>query len=70
MQRVFLSLHNDYNTDADDVAIEYVKIVCREPGLSQSLRENRVLRELLIQLLDEGWTSAEEQEAIRYLQGL
>ena len=26
---VFLSLNDDYNTDADDVALEYVKIVQR-----------------------------------------
>jgi hypothetical protein len=70
VQRVFLSLNSDYNTDADDVAMEYVKIVRRDPGLSQDLRENSALRELLIQLLDEGWTSTEEQGAIKYLQGL
>lgn len=70
VQRVFLSLNNDYNTDADDVVREYVKIVRRDSGLSQALRGNRALRELLIQLLDEGWTSAEEQVAISYLRGL
>lgn len=70
VQRVFLSLNNDYNTDADDVALEYVRIVQLDSGLSQALRGNRALRELLIQLLDEGWTSAEEQGAIRYFRGL
>lgn len=45
-QRVFLSLNNDYNTDADDVAREYVKIVRRDSGLKQALRGNRALREL------------------------
>ncbi len=67
VQRVFLSLNNDYNTDADDIVLEYVKIVRRNSSLSQALRGSRALRELLIQLLDEGWTSAEELEAIKYL---
>lgn len=70
VHRVFLNLNNNYNADADDVAMEYVKIARRDSGLVQYLRENNALRELLIQLLDEGWTSTEEQEAIRYLQGL
>ena len=70
VQRVFVSLNNDYNTDADDVALEYVRIMRRDPGLQQSLKGNRGLRDLLIQLMDEGWTSSEEQDAIRYLRGL
>ena len=70
VQRVFLSLDDGYNTDADDVVLEYVKIIRRDSRLSQALRGNRALRELLIQLLDEGWTSKEEQGAIKYLKGL
>lgn len=70
VQRVFLSLNDAYNSDADEVALEYVKIVRRDSRLSQAVRGNRVLRELLTQLLDEGWTSAEEQAAIKYLRGL
>jgi len=67
VQRVFLSLNNDYSLDADDVALEYVRLVRRDAVLGQSLRDNRVLRDLLIQLIDEGWTPGEEQDAIRYL---
>lgn len=70
LQRVFASLNNDYNTDTDDIALEYVRLVRRDTGLQQLLRGNRALRDLLIQLMDEGWTSAEEQDAIRYLRGL
>lgn len=68
--RVFLSLNNDYHTDADDVALKYVSLVRRDVGLTQLLRGSRALIEILIQLLDEGWTSSEELEAIRYLRGL
>lgn len=70
VQRVLLSLNNDYSSDADDVALEYVRLLRRDAGLEQALRGNRVLRDLLIQLMDEGWTSSEEQDAIRYLRGL
>lgn len=70
VQRVLLSLNNDYHTDVDDVALEYASIVRRDAGLTQSLRGDKALRELLVQLLEEGWTSNEEMEAIRYLRGL
>jgi ribosomal protein L22 len=70
VQRVFVSLNNDYNTDADDIALEYVRLVRQDSGLQQSLRANKGLRDLLIQLMDDGWTSGEEQDAIRYLRGL
>jgi len=67
VREVFLSLNDDYSTDADDIALEYVKITRKNHGLSQSLQRNRALRKLLIRLPDEGWTSSEEMEAIRYL---
>ncbi|WP_437277939.1 hypothetical protein WME90_43050 [Sorangium sp. So ce375] len=69
-RRVFQSLDSDYHTDADDVALEYVDLVRRDTALAQSLRGNRPLRELLIRLLDEGYTSSEERAAIHYLRGL
>jgi hypothetical protein len=64
---VFLSLNNDYHTDADDVVQEYVKIVRQDSRLSQVLGGDRPLKELLMQLLEEGWTSTEEKNTIRFL---
>lgn len=70
VQRVFLSLNKDYNTDADDVAIEYVNMVRQDRVLGQKVRTSRSLKEVLIKILDEGWTSEEEREAVFYLQRL
>lgn len=65
--RVFLSLDHDYSTDADDVAVEYVKLAQRTPAVAAMLRKTASLRQLLIRLMDEGWTSGEEKAAIGYL---
>ncbi|HYP25395.1 MAG TPA: hypothetical protein VE262_01640 [Blastocatellia bacterium] len=70
VQRVFASLNNDYGTDADDVVLEYVGIARRDSRVSQMLKANPGLRNVLIQTLDEGWTSNEEQEAMKYLRSL
>lgn len=70
VHRVFVSLNNDYSTDADDVALAYVEIARRDNAVSQTIRSNRNLRDYLIQLMTDGWTSADEQRAITYLRGL
>ncbi|MBN1610638.1 MAG: hypothetical protein JW940_28670 [Polyangiaceae bacterium] len=67
--RVFSSLNRDYHTDADDVALEYVNLVRRDPALGAVVRSESALRDILIQVLTEGWTSSDEQVAIRYLRG-
>jgi hypothetical protein len=69
VRRVFLSLNDDYSTDADDVALEYVNIARRDFNLGPRVRGDTALRDVLIQVLDEGWTSSDELEAIRYLRG-
>jgi len=69
VRRVFLSLNHDYHTDADDVALEYVNLARRDAALGAVVRSDSSLREILIQVLDEGWASSAEQEAIRYLRG-
>ena len=68
--RVFRALDQDYNTDSDDIAFEYVSIVRRTPALEGALRGHRRLRDLLIRLLDEGLTTSDEQNAIDYVRGL
>jgi hypothetical protein len=67
--RVFLSLDHDYNSDADDVALRYVTLVRRDPRLAAAVQSNVALRLVLIKVMAEGWTTAEEAQAIRYLQG-
>ncbi len=68
--RVFASLNNDYNTDADDVAFAYTEIARRDGSVAQTIRSSRSLRDYLIQMMTQGWTSAEEQTAITFLRGL
>ena len=70
VQRVLRSLHNDYYTDADDVALEYVRLMRLDCSLAGVVRGHRGLRSQMIELMDEGWTSGKEQDAIRYLRGL
>jgi hypothetical protein len=70
VHRVFVSLNNDYSTDVDDVALEYVQLARRDNVISQLLRSNRSLRDFLIQVMSEGWTSVDEQRAIDFLRAL
>jgi hypothetical protein len=70
VQQVLLSLEQDYSSDADDVALAYVGFVRRDAALQQLVRANGPLRALLVRLMDEGWTSGDEQNAIRYLRAL
>ena len=70
VQRVFASLSHDYSSDADDIALEYVKIARSDPELGRLIQKNLGLRQILIQLLEGGWTSRGEQQAIRWLQAL
>ena len=43
MLRVFASLNNDYNTDADDVAFAYTEIARRDGSVAQTIRSSRSL---------------------------
>ncbi len=51
VRRVLSSLNDAYHTDADDVALELVKIARRDPALTEVLRQNRDLREVMIHRL-------------------
>ncbi len=69
--RVFEKLRDHYSSDSDDVAEIYVNLVRKRPGrLQDALRANRELVKILIQVMDEGWTSSGEQDCIRWLKGL
>ncbi|MDA1016877.1 MAG: hypothetical protein O3A00_20765 [Planctomycetota bacterium] len=68
---VFLELDENYNSDADDVAYLYVNLVKQKGGsLLQALKLNTQLRNLLIRILDDGWTTGEEYKMIDYLKQL
>lgn len=64
--RVMRALDNDYNTDADDVALAYVQIAMKRPALAQAVKGNRQLRDFLISLLQSGVTFGDEQRAINW----
>lgn len=68
---VFLELDSNYSGDADDVAFHYVTLVKENGGsLLHALRLHKPLQNLLIRVLDEGWTTAEEYQTIDYLKQL
>ena len=67
MLRVFGSLNADYSSDADDVALAYVNYARRDAQLKATIASNRALRDFLIKVMSEGWTSsADEQLAINF----
>lgn len=68
---IFLAMDESYNTDADDVAVSYLRRVFAGRGpVLQALRLNWSFRETLIRILDEGWTSSEEAALIAQLRAL
>lgn len=66
LKRIFERLRDAHWSDSDDVAYEYVR---RAPdSLLRSLKgSDRTLIDLLIQLLESGWTSGSEREQINRL---
>jgi hypothetical protein len=71
VKAVFATLAERYSSDSDDVALAYVELVKSQGGsVLQALKLDTSLRELLITLLDNGWTDAKEAAAIRYLRAL
>ncbi len=68
--KIFKHLDDHHRSDADDVAVRYVARVKGSPGLGAALRADRSLVQLLIKVMDEGWTSSEEKAAIAWLRGL
>jgi hypothetical protein len=67
---IFEHLHRKHSGDADDVAVRYVLLARQSPATIAAIKANRPLVALLIRVLDEGWTSGEEKNAIAILQGL
>ena len=68
---IFKQLNDKYSTDADDIALKYVKLVSANPGPTAiAVKAHLDLRNYLIMLLDEGWTTKEEYECISYLKAM
>lgn len=68
---VFRAMDESFTTDADDVAVIYLrKVFMRRGSVLEALRLNRDSRETLIRILREGWTSSEEETLIGQLRAL
>jgi hypothetical protein len=68
---VFRELDNSYSSDADDVAVLYLaKVKDRKGSLEHALRLHPGLRNLLVLLLDGGWTTGEEYALMDYVRRL
>jgi hypothetical protein len=68
---VFIELANNYSGDSDDVARHYVKLVRQRGGaLVHALRLHAPLRNLLVRILDDGWTTSGEYGTMAYLREL
>lgn len=69
---VFDELALKHNADADDVAEAYVNLLKKAPmgPAASALAKNKPLRELLVKVLDKGWTSAGEKACIEFVKAL
>lgn len=70
VQKVFEHLNLKHNSDADDVAVLYIEKLKAAPGgddLVRFVKSRTELRQLLIRILDEGWTSPREKKIIELL---
>ena len=68
---VFSELDCNRNSDADDVAECYTKLLMQHGGAGlDAVRRTPQLRNLLIRVMDEGWTTSGEQKCIDFLRQL
>ncbi|HZH13277.1 MAG TPA: hypothetical protein VE057_02840 [Archangium sp.] len=71
VKSVFAVLAERYSSDSDDVALAYVQLVKNRGGAQHlALKLDQEFKDLLIQLMEQGWTSGEEASAIKYLKAL
>lgn len=72
LRAIFRRLQSAHWTDSDDVTHYYVDKMRRrhDATMRQLAQADRGFIELLIALLESGWTTGGEYEAIRYLRGL
>jgi hypothetical protein len=67
---IFYRLDNHYSSDADDVAANYIRLVKAKRGGAEekALKRSKKLLTLLVDVLDEGYTTGREESLTRYLQ--
>jgi len=71
VSNVFFALSRDYSTDADDVARIYIDHIKHGGGSVQhALKRDTKLKQQLIDILDDGWTTGSEKAQIGYLRSL
>ena len=73
VRQVFERLEQSHSSDVDDVAVEYVDIVRKRSDAASfgaALKGDSALHKLLIRVMESGWTSSREKDAITYLKGL
>jgi hypothetical protein len=69
---IFTRLDEHYQSDVDDIAEAYVNFVRSRPDgpVASALARDPQLVQLLIRVMDEGWTSEGEDSCIGYLRNL
>lgn len=69
VRTVFERLRSFHSVDADDVANHYIEVLKAAPTsrVTQAVRADRALVELLITILDEGYTNGEEDKNVAFL---
>jgi hypothetical protein len=70
VRNVFEYLDANHNSDADDVAVKYIALAKKSPSLGKALSNETDLKQLLVKILDEGWTTPDEKNAIDWLMKL
>lgn len=68
---VFKELDWAYSTDADDIAVRYVQKLQSAPmQVKLAFKRHKRLRNLLISIMESGWTGNDEIKAIAYVRNL
>ena len=72
VHKVFTRLDNKFNSDADDVVMHYISEVKRSGGGIQllAIKKDSKLLMLFKSILNSGWTTTSEKNALTYLTGV
>lgn len=72
LKKVFEWLDKHHNSDADDVAVIYSKLMRTKHSSTMTAlaRSDKSFIQLLIKCMDEGWTASDEKKEIEYLKSL
>lgn len=70
VQRIFEYLDDHHNRNADDVALRYVNGLRKNASLANCVAQEPMLVQLLIRVMQEGYTTSDEKAAIDWLEKL